>query len=167
MINKIKKRIIGTGIWGCAAIVIYKIGNYLVDFKFPLLKQVLWIVYMIMDLIVVRGICGAELNPNGDIGKNVSFIHNANGVMLGGGYSIGNNSTVYHQVTIGVINNKSGSPQIGKNVFIGAGAKILGPIVIGDNAKIGANAVVLCDVPENATAVGVPARIIIDNKNIQ
>lgn len=86
--------------------------------------------------------------------------------MLGGEYSIGDNSIIYHQVTIGVINNQNGSPQIGKNVFIGAGAKILGPIKVGNNAKIGANAVVLCDVPENATAVGVPARIIISNKNI-
>lgn len=164
MIKFIKLKIRGTGLWGCIAIGIYKFGKCVLDFKIPLIKQFLWIIYMSLDLIFVRGICGAEINPKGKIGKNVSFIHNLNGVMLGGGYSIGDNSIVYHQVTIGVINNKNGSPCIGKNVFIGAGAKILGPIVIGDNAKIGANAVVICDVPENATAVGVPARIISNKK---
>lgn len=71
MINDIKKKIIGTGIWGCIAICIYKIGNYLIDFKIPLIKQIFWMVYIIMDLIIVRGICGAEINPNGKIGKNV------------------------------------------------------------------------------------------------
>jgi serine O-acetyltransferase len=63
-------------------------------------------------------------------------------------------------VTLGTVHSKQGAPRIGANVEIGAGAKILGPVSIGDGAKIGANAVVLCDVPAYATAVGIPARII-------
>ena len=164
MFKNLKKRINGTGIWGLVAIYIYIYGYNVYKLKFPILKNILWIVYLILDLIFVKAICGSEFSPLAQIGKNVNFIHNAQGVMIAGGASIGDNTVIYHQVTIGVINDKKGAPEIGKNVFIGAGAKILGPIKIGNNVKVGANSVVLCDVPDDCTVVGIPARVIKKNK---
>lgn len=85
--------------------------------------------------------------------------HGINGIVIHPTAKIGANCTIHQQVTIGT-NKNNVSAEIGNNVFIGAGAKIIGEIKIGDNVKIGANSVVLCDVPSNCTAVGCPARII-------
>jgi len=92
------------------------------------------------------------------IGKNVHFSHGGLGIILHESCVIGDDVHIQQHVTIG--ERRGGFPVIGNNVFIGAGAKILGPIRVGNNVKIGANAVVITDVPDNATAVGVPARII-------
>jgi serine O-acetyltransferase len=96
-----------------------------------------------------------------DIGKGLCIYH-GDGVVIGEGVRVGDGLTIEHQVTLG---NRighaddTGYPVIGNNVFIGAGAKVLGGITVGDNARIGANAVVIRDVPPNATAVGIPARV--------
>ncbi|HEY4543081.1 MAG TPA: serine O-acetyltransferase EpsC [Tissierellaceae bacterium] len=105
---------------------------------------------------------GIEIHPGATIGENL-FIDHGMGVVIGETAEIGNNVTIYHGVTLGGIGGDKGSkrhPTIKDNVIIGTGAKILGPITIGENSKIGANAVVLKDVPPNSTAVGIPAKII-------
>jgi len=101
---------------------------------------------------------GAEIPLNCHIGGGLLMPH-PNGIVIFSGVSIGSNCLIFQQVTIGTRANM-GSPEIGRNVDIGAGAKILGKVSIGDHAKIGANAVVIHDVPAGKTAIGVPARII-------
>ena len=103
---------------------------------------------------------GIEIHPGAQIGKGL-FIDHGNGVVIGETSEIGDNVTIYHQVTLGAAHNIKGKrhPTIGNNVMIGAGAKVLGSIIIGDNVKIGANSVVLHDVPSNATIVGIPGKI--------
>lgn len=104
---------------------------------------------------------GIEIHPEAVIGDNV-FIDHGNGVVIGQTAIVGNNVTIYQGVTLGATGKETGKrhPTIEDNVFIGSGAKILGNITIGRNAKIGANAVVLKDVPANTTVVGVPAKIV-------
>ena len=103
---------------------------------------------------------GIEIHPAAKIGKGV-FIDHGSGVVIGETAEVGDNCTIYQGVTLGGTGKEKGKrhPTVGNNVMIGSGAKVLGPINIGDNAKIAANAVVISDVPEDATAVGVPARI--------
>lgn len=114
-----------------------------------------------------RRITGIEIHPGAKIGKNL-FIDHGMGVVIGETAEIGDNVTMYHGVTLGGIGgdpNSKRHPTIEDNVMIGAGAKILGPVTIGKGAKIGANAVVLNDIPPYSTAVGVPARVVKTNKN--
>ena len=108
-----------------------------------------------------RFFTGIEIHPGAKIGKGL-FIDHGMGVVIGETSEIGDNVTIYHGVTLGGLGNARGKrhPTIGNNVLIGSGAKLLGAIVVGDDVKIGANAVVIEDVPCNATAVGVPAKII-------
>lgn len=104
---------------------------------------------------------GIEIHPGASIGKGL-FIDHGTGVVIGETTIIGNNVTLFHGVTLGGTGKEKGKrhPTIKDNVFIGSGAKILGNITIGKNTKIGANAVVLKDVEENKTVVGVPAKIV-------
>lgn len=129
--------------------------------KIPIIKQFLYFLYKILDIIFVQIVSGCFLPAQCKIGKNLILPHGGNGIVINAHAVIGNNVTIYHQVTLGVKEHGSDLPKVGDNVIIGAGAKILGGVVIGDGAKIGANAVVLKDVPANATAVGAPAKIII------
>ena len=109
-----------------------------------------------------RWLTGIEIHPGAKIGKNF-FIDHGMGVVIGETAEIGDNVTMYHSVTLGgtsSYNSKKGEkrhPSIGNNVVIGAGALVLGPIKVGDNAKIGANATVVKDVGANTTIVGVAA----------
>jgi len=109
-----------------------------------------------------RFFTGIEIHPGATIGKGL-FIDHGMGVVIGETAEIGDDVMLYHGVTLGGTGKDKGKrhPTVGDNVVIGSGAKILGPIKIGRNAKIGANAVVLRDVPEGATAVGSPARNIV------
>lgn len=103
---------------------------------------------------------GIEIHPGSQIGKGL-FIDHGMGVVIGETTVIGDNCLLYQGVTLGGTGKDKGKrhPTLGDNVMVGAGAKVLGPINIGNNVKVAANAVVLKDIPDNCTAVGVPARI--------
>lgn len=108
-----------------------------------------------------RWLTGIEIHPGAKIGRRF-FIDHGMGVVVGETAEIGDDVTLYHGVTLGGTTWNKGKrhPTLGNNVVIGAGAKVLGPITISDNARVGSNAVVTKDVPEGATAVGIPGRII-------
>lgn len=138
----------------------YNLANKLKQRKIPLIpKTLIWFNRVLFS-------CDIQLNRN--IHNTVTFSHNALGVVIHEKAVIGRNTQILQHVTIGgnmgkekVIDGKTTrAPIIGENVVIGAGAQILGPVKIGDHAKIGAGAVVMIDVPDNGIAVGVPARLL-------
>ncbi|WP_029452487.1 serine O-acetyltransferase EpsC [Clostridium algidicarnis] len=108
-----------------------------------------------------RFFTGIEIHPGAKIGRGL-FIDHGMGVVIGETAEIGDNVTLYHGVTLGGTGKEKGKrhPTIGDGAIIGTGAKVLGPIYVGSGAKIGANAVVLKDVPAQSTAVGIPAKIL-------
>lgn len=106
-------------------------------------------------------VTGIEIHPGAKIGKGFVIDHGS-GVVIGETTEIGDNCTIYQGATLGGTGKDVGKrhPTIGNNVMIGAGAKVLGPFYIGDNSKVAANAVVLKEIPENCTAVGIPAKVV-------
>ena len=104
---------------------------------------------------------GIEIHPGATIGKRF-FIDHGTGVVIGETTEIGDDVTIYQGVTLGGTGKDIGKrhPTVGNNVMIGAGAKVLGPVKIGDNTKIAAGSVVLTEIPPNSTAVGTPARVV-------
>jgi serine O-acetyltransferase len=108
-----------------------------------------------------RFFTGIEIHPGATIGRRV-FIDHGMGVVIGETAEIGDDCTLYHGVTLGGTSWNKGKrhPTLGRGVVIGAGAKVLGPILMGEGAKIGSNAVVVRDIPPGATAVGIPARVV-------
>lgn len=136
---------------GYHAIASHRICHFLWNKKLKLLSR--WISQL------TRFATGIEIHPGANIGKNL-FIDHGMGVVIGETATIGDYVTIYHGVTLGGTSSKPGirHPQIGNGVVIGAGAQLLGPIKVGECARIGSNAVVVKDVEENATMVGVPAR---------
>tara|TARA_Y100001970_G_C14199099_1_gene840011 strand:+ start:1043 stop:1621 length:579 start_codon:yes stop_codon:yes gene_type:complete len=145
---------------GVKAVFFHRIANFFSVAKFHLIARII--------SQFSRFLTGIEIHPNAKIGKNL-FIDHGMGVVIGETSDIGNNVTIYHMVTLGGISpsinsndqrNVKRHPTLKENVVVGSGAQILGPIVVGKNAKIGANAVVTNDVPENAVMVGIPARNI-------
>lgn len=105
-----------------------------------------------------------EIHPAAKIGRRF-FIDHGTGVVIGETTEIGDDCTIYQGVTLGGTGKDKGKrhPTLGNNVMVGAGAKVLGPIHIGDNVRIAAGAVVLSDIPDNCTAVGIPARVVRKN----
>lgn len=110
---------------------------------------------------VSRWLTGIEIHPGARIGRRF-FIDHGMGVVIGETAEIGDDCTLYHGVTLGGTSWQKGKrhPSLGRDVVVGAGAKILGPITIGDGARIGSNAVVIRDVPAGATVVGIPGRVV-------
>tara|TARA_B100000965_G_scaffold404966_1_gene437327 strand:- start:230 stop:808 length:579 start_codon:yes stop_codon:yes gene_type:complete len=145
---------------GVKALFFYKIANFFSLAKFHLVAKII--------SQLARFLTGIEIHPAARIGKNL-FIDHGMGVVIGETSEIGDNVTIYHGVTLGGISPSINSdqqrnikrhPTIQDKVIIGSGAQILGPITLGRNSKIGSNAVVTNDVPENAIMVGIPARNI-------
>lgn len=138
---------------GVHAIILYRFSNLLWRNHLKLLGRVV--------SYFARFITGIEIHPAAKIGKRF-FIDHGMGVVIGETASIGDDVTIYHDVTLGGTSLAVGlrHPQIGNGVIIGAGAQLLGPINVGDNARIGSNAVVVKDVAAETTVVGVPARVV-------
>ncbi len=109
----------------------------------------------------MKFLTGIEIHPAATIGKGL-FIDHGSGVVIGETAVIGDNCTIYQGVTLGGTGKHTGKrhPTLGNNVMVGAGAKVLGPVRIGDNAKIAAGAIVLTEIPSNSTAVGIPAKVV-------
>ena len=144
------------GLW---AIVVYRFGRCIEEFKTPIISHILkliaFLLFKWMEIIT-----GISLPASAQIGKGF-YVGHFGGIILHSDVKMGENCSVGPGVVVGTRGGGNrGTPVIGNNVYIGVGAKILGPIKIGDNAKIGANAVVLDDVPDNATVVGIPAKMI-------
>jgi serine O-acetyltransferase len=110
---------------------------------------------------VARWLTGIEIHPGAKIGRRF-FIDHGMGVVIGETAEIGDDCTLYHGVTLGgtTWRKEKRHPTLGNNVVVGAGAKILGPITVGDNARVGSNSVVVKDVPAGATVIGIPGRVI-------
>lgn len=148
-----------------STLVTFRYGHWVYyHVKLPVARQLLWLIYQFLDTVVVRIAGHGELPARCHIGPGLHIPHGVNGVIVHWDTIIGRNTTIYHQVTIGAKDPSTpeeyGPPHIGDRVFVGAGAKIIGRIIIGSDALIGANAVVISDIPCNATAVGIPARVI-------
>ena len=136
------------------ALVFYRISHFFANFKLRLLARIV--------SQFARFLTGIEIHPSAEISSGV-FIDHGLGVVIGATAIVEENVIIYHGVTLGASGKPCGEkrhPTIKKGAIIGSGAKILGNITIGENAKIGANSVVLCNVPNGATAVGAPAKII-------
>ncbi len=143
---------------GVKAIFFHKIANFFATAKFDLIARII--------SQFSRFLTGIEIHPKAKIGKNL-FIDHGMGVVIGETSDIADNVTIYHMVTLGGISPSINSndqrevkrhPTLRDNVVVGSGAQILGPVIVGKNAKIGANAVVTKNVPENAVMVGIPAK---------
>ena len=143
---------------GVKAVFLHQIAHFFCVAKFDLIARVI--------SQFSRFLTGIEIHPKAKIGKNL-FIDHGMGVVIGETSEIGDNVTIYHAVTLGGISpsidsddqrNVKRHPTLKNNVVVGSGAQVLGPIIVGENAKIGANAVVTKDVPENAVMVGIPAK---------
>ena len=150
---------------GVKAVFFHQISNFFYKAGFDLIARII--------SQTIRFFTGIEIHPGAKIGKNL-FIDHGMGVVIGETSEIGDNVTIYHNVTLGGSSPSIDSerqrhekrhPTIGNDVVIGSGAQIIGPIKVGNNARIAANAVVVKDVPENATMVGIPARAVkMENK---
>jgi serine O-acetyltransferase len=145
---------------GVKAVFFHKIAHFFHVAGFDLIARII--------SQTTRFFTGIEIHPGAKIGKNL-FIDHGMGVVIGETSEIGNNVTIYHAVTLGGISpsinsneqrNEKRHPTIGDDVVIGSGAQIIGPVKIGNTSRIAANAVVVNDVPENSTMVGIPAKAV-------
>lgn len=138
---------------GFHVLVTHKIAHFLYRHKCFFLAR------LVSQL--ARHLTGIEIHPGATIGNKL-FIDHGMGIVFGETTEIGDNCTIYHGVTLGGTGKDTGKrhPTLGNNVTVGTGAKVLGNIRIGNNVKIGGNSVVVKDVPDNCTVVGVPGRII-------
>ena len=143
---------------GVKAVFFHRIANFFATAKFDLIARII--------SQFSRFLTGIEIHPRAKIGKNL-FIDHGMGVVIGETSDIADNVTIYHMVTLGGISPSINSndqreikrhPTLHDNVVVGSGAQILGPVIVGKNARIGANAVVTKNVPENAVMVGIPAK---------
>ena len=143
---------------GVKAVFFHRLAHFFSVAKFDLIARII--------SQFSRFLTGIEIHPGAKIGKNL-FIDHGMGVVIGETSEIGDNVTIYHMVTLGGISQSINSnnqrnikrhPTLMDNVVVGSGAQILGPVVVGKNSKIGANAVVTKNVEENAVMIGIPAK---------
>jgi serine O-acetyltransferase len=135
------------------ALILHRLAHFLWSIKLKLIARIF--------SHLARIFTGIEIHPGAQIGRRF-FIDHGMGVVIGETAIIGDDCTLYHGVTLGGTTWKKGKrhPTLKNNVVIGAGAKVLGPITLGNNSKVGSNAVVVTDIPNDSTAVGIPAKII-------
>ncbi len=138
---------------GVHALLVHRLSHYLHSRGMKLTARTL--------SQLARFFTGIEIHPGATIGRGL-FIDHGSGVVIGETAIVGDNCTLYQGVTLGGTGKESGKrhPTLGDNVMVGAGAKLLGNFTVGSNSKIAAGAVVLGDVPENSTAVGIPAKVV-------
>ena len=145
---------------GVKAVLLHRVANFFCVAKFDLIARVV--------SQFSRFLTGIEIHPKAKIGKNL-FIDHGMGVVIGETSEIKDNVTIYHMVTLGGISPSINSneqrdikrhPTLEDNVVVGSGAQVLGPVIVGKNAKIGANSVITKNVPENAVMIGIPAKNI-------
>jgi serine O-acetyltransferase len=138
---------------GVHALILHRLAHFLWSIKLKLIARIF--------SHLARILTGIEIHPGAQIGRRF-FIDHGMGVVIGETAIIGDDCTLYHGVTLGGTTWKKGKrhPTLKDNVVIGAGAKVLGPITLGNNSKVGSNAVVVSDIPNDSTAVGIPAKII-------
>ncbi|SHJ40615.1 serine O-acetyltransferase [Hathewaya proteolytica DSM 3090] len=138
------------------ALIVYRIAHFLYTKKLFFLSRLL--------SQISRFFTGIEIHPGAVIGRGL-FIDHGFGVVIGETTVIGDNVTLFQGVTLGGTGKDKGKrhPTLGDNIIVGCGAKVLGPINIGNNVKVGANSVVLKDVPPDCTVVGIPGRIVRKN----
>ena len=138
---------------GFHVLVTHKIAHFLYNHKCFFLAR------FVSQL--ARHLTGIEIHPGAKIGRKL-FIDHGMGIVFGETAEIGDNCTIYHGVTLGGTGKDTGKrhPTLGRNVMVGCGAKVLGPVRVGDNCKIAANAVLLHSIDADSTAVGVPARVV-------
>lgn len=144
---------------GFHAVTMHRLSHWLWNHGFHFLAR--------LNSLFGRFFTGVEIHPGAKIGRRF-FIDHGMGVVIGETAEVGDDVTIYHGVTLGGVSLKKEKrhPTIGNNVIIGAGAKVLGPFRVGDRVRVGANSVVLHEVPDDATVVGVPGRITgSDSKN--
>lgn len=138
---------------GIRALLLHRISHFFWNIGMPFIPRYL--------SEIARQLTGIEIHPGAEIGSDF-FIDHGGGVVIGETSIVGNNVTIYQGVVLGGVSIESVKrhPTLGNNVVVGTGAKLLGPIKIGDNVRIGANSVVVIDVPPNSVVVGVPGRIV-------
>lgn len=153
-----REGLLSLGFW---ALQVYRFGHLRYRFRNKIVRRTLGIVHLILAKLA-EIICGVEIGVSARIGRRLVIEHSGC-IVIHGSVSMGDDCVVRQGVTIGNrrLDDPFGAPSLGNRVNIGAGAKLLGRIRIGDDVEIGANAVVLSDVPDGALAVGIPARIII------
>lgn len=140
-------------------ILIYRLVYFLNSLKVPILPE-------LINKIFIRLLFGCQLQLGAKLGKNVELGNGGLGIVIHRHAILEDNVIIGPGVTIGGTNKKFGAAHIGKNSFIGTGARILGPVKIGENCFVGANAVVTKDIPANSLAVGIPARVVKTDINI-
>ena len=138
---------------GVHAILFHRVSHWLYKHNLLFLAR--------LNSQIARHLTGIEIHPGATIGRRLVIDHGM-GIVIGETAEIGDDCLIFHGVTLGGTGKDQGKrhPTIGNNVLISCGAKVLGPFSVGDNARIAANAVVLSEVPEDATAVGIPAQIV-------
>ena len=138
---------------GVHAIIFHRVSHWLFRHKLFFLAR--------LNSQIARHLTGIEIHPGAKIGRRFVIDHGM-GIVIGETTEIGDDCLIYHGVTLGGTGKDHGKrhPTLGNNVMVSAGAKVLGPFKVGDNSRIASNAVVLSEIPSDATAVGVPARVV-------
>ena len=138
---------------GVHAIIFHRVSHWLFRHKLFFLAR--------LNSQIARHLTGIEIHPGAQIGRRFVIDHGM-GIVIGETAEVGDDCLIYHGVTLGGTGKDQGKrhPTLGNNVMVSAGAKVLGPFKVGDNARIASNAVVLSEIPPDATAVGVPARVV-------
>ena len=143
--------------FGSIAVMVFRYGQWATRLRNPVLKLIFGASYLILRIFSMA-LTGISVVPESDIGPGF-IIHNFSCIFVWAEH-IGENCTVNQGVTIGNLRGSGGLPKIGNNVYVGSGSKVVGNIKVGNNVVIAANSLVIMDVPDNATVMGVPARVI-------